>query len=88
MRQFLLNIVDGLYARLDPPRDEVRGDPQYQYWRDDGKWFYALVAGNNEPMSASTQGYASRAAVLRAIGAEKRNSSMAQALGVDKPPRE
>lgn len=88
MRDLLLNLVDRLYAWLEPPPDEVRGDPQYQYWRDDGKWFYTLIAGNNEPMSRSTQGHASRAAVRRAIAAEKVNAAVAMVLCVEKPTLE
>jgi len=46
----------------------------YTYWEDDSRWTYALVGGNNRLMSMSTQSYASRGAVLRAISQHRSNS--------------
>lgn len=60
---------------------------EYRFWRtaSDGRWRFALVAANHEPLGPS-QGYASRAGVLRGIEAHRRNAQSALVVEVDQAP--
>ena len=88
MRTTLISWLDSLYAWLDVPPTNVPGDPQFRYWQDDGHWFYGLVAGNNEPLVHSSQGYANKAAVLRAIAQCRRNAAIGLVIGVERAVKE
>jgi len=88
MRALLADLAGSLYAWLRPDPINVPGDAHFRYWADDKLWYYALVSGNNEPLVLSSQGYANKAAVLRAIGQCKRNSAIAEAIGTPKGPTE
>jgi uncharacterized protein YegP (UPF0339 family) len=76
-----------LIRALEEPASAFSGNSRYRYWRDGHLWFYALVAGNSEPLSLSQQGYDSESAVLRAIRVHRRNAetqTVVQSLG---PPK-
>ena len=88
MRATLISWLDSLYAWLDVPPTNVPGDPQFRYWQEGKFWFYSLVAGNNEPLCNSSQGYANKAAVLRAIGQCKRNAAIGLVIGVEHAVKE
>ncbi len=88
MRNWLIGVLDRIYGWLEPGYDASLGLPQWRYWRDDGKVYFTLVAGNNEPLVASTQGYASVAAARRGVEAAKRVGAIAEIIGVDKAPKE
>ena len=85
--KMLISWLDGLYAWLHQDAVSVPGDPQFRYWQD-GKWFYSLVSGNNELLCASTQGYANKAAALRAIEQCRRTAAAALVVGVERAPTE
>jgi len=61
---------------------------RYLYWRDGKMWVYALVSGNNEPLSASTQGYESKSAVLRAIAQHRSNAATGKEVEAEGFPEE
>lgn len=84
MRATLISWLDTLYSWLHAAAADVPGEPQFRYWQDGRLWFYGLVAGNNDPLVTSTQGYANKAAVLRAIGQCKRNAVTAEPVFVDR----
>jgi len=88
MRATLISWLDGLYAWLHQDAVNIPGDPQFRYWQNGRHWFYALVAGNNEPLCLSSQAYANKAAVLRAIAQAKRNAAPAVTVGVEHAPKE
>ena len=87
MRAMLIDLAASLYGWLHRDPASVPGDAQFRYWQD-GKWFYSLVGGNNELLCASTQGYANKAAVLRAIEQCRRNAAVAVTVGVGSAPKE
>lgn len=59
---------------------------QYRYWLSkDGKWRFCLVGGNGEPQGPS-QGYGTKAGVLRGIGAHRRAARLAVIVEVDQAP--
>jgi uncharacterized protein YegP (UPF0339 family) len=88
MTKTLISWLDSLYGWLHPEPTRVPGDPHFQYWADDKRWYYALVSGNNELLVLSSQGYANKAAVLRAIEQCRRNAATAVVLGRDRAPTE
>jgi len=88
MTKTLISWLDSLYGWLYEDAVSVPGDPQFRYWQDGRFWFYSLVAGNNEPLVLSSQGYANKAAVLRAIGACKRAAAAGLVVGFDRPVTE
>lgn len=61
--------------------------PQYRYWQtaSDGKWRFALVGGNHEPLGPG-QGYTRKSDVLRGIEAHRRAAQIAQVVEVKKAP--
>jgi len=87
MTKLLIRWLDAAYGWLYEDAVSVPGDPQFRYWQD-GKWFYSLVSGNNELLAASTQGYANKAAVLRAIEQCRRNATAAVEIRVERAPTE
>ena len=88
MRATLTRWAAALYDWLRRDDTSVPGTPQYRYWRQPNGWFYTLVAGNNEPLITTTQGYVSRAAVLRAIDQCRRNAATAMVVQTDRPVKE
>ena len=60
---------------------------RYAYWEtdSDGRWRFALIAGNSESVGSS-QGYSTKAGALRGIEAHRRNAARATVVQVDGAP--
>ena len=88
MRDALISLLDRLFCWIYKEGFSVPGDAQFRYWRSGGRWSYTLVAGNNEPLSTSTQTYVNKSAVLRAIEQHRRNAGSAVVVETGSAPTE
>lgn len=88
MRNLLLSWLDAIYGVLAPEYKYAPGEAEYHFWKKDADWYYGLLGANNRLLSASTQGYASRGAVLRAISQHRQNAVTNVEREVGKIPSE